>query len=146
MAANNESPRVLVIDDDEDLSTTIIDTLRDEGMAAWAVRPTPSSPGSAVVTTAALFRPHVILLDIVMPVDTARLVKKLRAARALRGASIIGCSGHAALAEGFMDDLDGFLHKPFTRAELLETLHEAVPADPRPARKSARRRPRVRAG
>src|SRR3954468_14640943 len=118
--------RALVIDDDADLSQTMIDSLREEGITAWAVRPTPSSPAETVVATAALFQPHVILIDIVMPVNTAKLVKLLRSSPELEGAVLIGCSGHAALAENLMKHLDGFLHKPFTRAELLEALTEAA--------------------
>ena len=118
--------RALVIDDDADLSQIMIDSLREEGITAWAVRPTPSSPAESVVATAALFQPHVILVDIVMPVNTAKLVKALRASPELAGSVLIGCSGHAALAENLMSNLDGFLHKPFTRAELLESLLEAA--------------------
>ncbi len=125
--------RVLVIDDDEDLSQTMIDSLREEGIAAWAVRPTPSSPSETVVATAALFQPHVILVDIVMPVNTAKLIKQLRASPDLANAVLVGCSGHAALAEGLMKHLDGFLHKPFTRGELIEALIEAASMrDPAP--------------
>ena len=117
--------RALVIDDDADLSQTMIDSLREEGITAWAVRPTPSSPAETVVATAALFQPHVILIDIVMPVNTAKLIKLLRGSPELSGAVLIGCSGHAALAENLMKHLDG-LHKPFTRGELLEALTEAA--------------------
>ena len=91
--------RALVIDDDADLSQIMIDSLREEGITAWAVRPTPSSPAESVVATAALFQPHVILVDIVMPVNTAKLVKALRASPELAGSVLIGCSGHDALAE-----------------------------------------------
>lgn len=127
--------RVLVIDDDEDLSQTMIDSLREEGISAWAVRPTPSSPSETVVATAALFQPHVILVDIVMPVNTAKLIKQLRASPDLANAVLVGCSGHATLAEGLMKHLDGFLHKPFTRGELIESLIEAASMrDPAPVR------------
>ncbi len=137
--------RVLVIDDDEDLSQTMIDSLREEGISAWAVRPTPSSPSETVVATAALFQPHVILVDIVMPVNTAKLIKQLRASPDLAGAVLVGCSGHATLAEGLMKHLDGFLHKPFTRGELIESLLEAAsmrdPAPKAPAKSQSPRRP-----
>lgn len=137
--------RVLVIDDDEDLSQTMIDSLREEGISAWAVRPTPSSPSETVVATAALFQPHVILVDIVMPVNTAKLIKQLRASPDLANAVLVGCSGHATLAEGLMKHLDGFLHKPFTRGELIESLIEAAsmrdPAPKTPGKSQPRRRP-----
>lgn len=133
------SIRVLVIDDDEDLSQTMIDSLREEGISAWAVRPTPSSPSETVVATAALFQPHVILVDIVMPVNTAKLIKQLRASPDLANAVLVGCSGHATLAEGLMKHLDGFLHKPFTRGELIESLIEAASMrNPVPARAAAK--------
>jgi CheY-like chemotaxis protein len=122
--------RVLVIDDDENLSQTMIDSLREDGITAWAVRPIPSAPPEAVVATAVLFEPHVILIDIVMPVNTARLVMELKSCPELASTVLVGCSGHAALAEGITKYLDGFLHKPFDRRELFDALQEAAALRP----------------
>lgn len=126
MKKSGTSLRVLVIDDDEDLSAIIVDALREQGITAWSIRPVPSSPVESVVTTAVWFRPHVVLIDVVMPVNTARLVEALRAEPALEGSTLLGCSGHAALAGSFAGMLDGFIHKPFSLRELGEMLADAV--------------------
>lgn len=150
MKKSGTSLRVLVIDDDEDLSAIIVDALREQGITAWSIRPVPSSPVESVVTTAVWFRPHVVLIDVVMPVNTGRLVEALRADPALEGATLLGCSGHAALAGPFAGMLDGFIHKPFSLRELGEMLADAVgiTASTRattPARGAAKSKPRAAA-
>jgi DNA-binding NarL/FixJ family response regulator len=118
--------RVLVIDDDSSLSEAILDALSSRGIFASSLRPTASSPPATIAGAAASLTPDVVLLDIVMPVDTAKLVEELRAHPKLERAVILGCSGHAALADEISHRLDGFLHKPFDTAELIEAVHEAM--------------------
>lgn len=140
--------RVLVIDDDSSLSEAILDALSGRGIFASSLRPTASSPPASIAGAAASLAPDVVLLDIVMPVDTARLVTALRAHPKLQRTVILGCSGHAALADEISDHLDGFLHKPFDTAELIQAVEEALslrratPARPAKAAKatSLRRR------
>lgn len=121
----SEPLRVLVIDDDTRLSEAILDALGTRGVFAWAVRPTASTAASEVAETAVAFRPDVVLLDIVMPVDTARLAAALRERPELEKTVFLGCSGHSALAEDISRHLDGFLHKPFDTVELLTAISEA---------------------
>lgn len=118
--------RVLVIDDDSALSEAILDALSGRGIFASSLRPTASSPAATIAGAAASLRPDVVLLDIVMPVDTARLVTALRAHPKLARTVILGCSGHAALADEISEHLDGFLHKPFDTAELVQAVQEAM--------------------
>ena len=118
--------RVLVIDDDSRLSEAILDALSTRGIFASSLRPTASSPPKAIAGAAASLLPDVVLLDIVMPVDTARLVTELRAHPKLDRAVILGCSGHSALAEEISDQLDGCLHKPFDTAELVQAVHDGM--------------------
>jgi CheY-like chemotaxis protein len=135
--------RVLVIDDDSELATVVVDSLRNAGLDAWAIRPTPSGAIDAIVTAAAAFKPDAILIDIVMPTDTASLVRGLKREPLLRRAKLFGCSGHAVLANSFAGLLDGFLHKPFTMTELAELLREEF--QQAPVKKTAKReRPRAR--
>lgn len=118
--------RVLIIDDDEDLSSVMVDALREEGITAWSIRPVPSSPIESVVATAVWFKPHAILVDVVMPVDTGKLVKALRETSSLKDVMMLGCSGHAVLASSFAKLLDGFIHKPFSMRELADMLNESL--------------------
>ena len=134
--------RVLIIDDDEDLSSVMVDALREEGITAWSIRPVPSSPVESVVATAVWFKPHAILIDVVMPVDTSKLVHALRETPSLKDVMMLGCSGHAVLASSFSKLLDGFIHKPFSMRELGDMLNEsladrALTKKPAPKRKTA---------
>ena len=126
METKHDPTRVLVIDDDSNLSEAILDALSGRGFFASALRPTASSPPESVAGAAAAFMPDVVLLDIVMPVNTAKLVVALRAHPKLCRTVILGCSGHSALADEISDHLDGFLHKPFDTAELVEAVEEAA--------------------
>lgn len=133
--------RVLVIDDDSRLSEAILDALSDRGIIASSLRPTASSPPAMIAGAAASLAPDVVLLDIVMPVDTARLVVELRAHPKLGRTVILGCSGHAALADDISDRLDGFLHKPFDTAELIQAVHDGMSlrrASHKPSRRRAK--------
>lgn len=126
METKHDPTRVLVIDDDSNLSEAILDALSGRGFFASALRPTASSPPESVAGAAAAFMPDVVLLDIVMPVNTAKLVVALRAHPKLARTVILGCSGHSALADEISEHLDGFLHKPFDTAELVEAVDEAA--------------------
>ena len=128
--------RVVIIDDDEDLSAVMVDSLRNNGIQALSLRPVPSCPIEQVVTTACWFKPHAILCDVVMPVNTAKLVAALRESQELEGTKIIGCSAHSLLATPFSRHLDGFLHKPFGMQELADALAELVTPLSRRARRS----------
>lgn len=130
--------RVLVIDDDSNLSEAILDALSGRGFFASALRPTASMPPDSVAGAAAAFEPDVVLLDIVMPVNTQKLVVAMRAHPKLAGAVILGCSGHSALADEIADYLDGFLHKPFDTAELVQAVEEAATMRKRPADQTAK--------
>ena len=133
METKYEPLRVLVIDDDSTLSEAILDTLSARGIFASALRPTASATAASVAGAAAAFMPDVVLLDIVMPVDTVRLVAALRAHPKLASTVILGCSGHSVLADGVADQLDGFLHKPFDATELVEAVEEAAVLRKRPS-------------
>lgn len=133
METKHDPVRVLVIDDDSTLSEAILDALADRGIFASALRPTASSQPSSVAGAAAAFMPDVVLLDIVMPVDTGRLVAALRAHPKLASTVILGCSGHSVLADDLADQLDGFLHKPFDARELVDAVEEAASLRKRPS-------------
>lgn len=130
MLMEKKPMRVLVIDDDSGLSTAILDALSIRGVFASSLRPTASTPPSKLAGAAASLKPDVILLDIVMPVNTAKLVAALRAHPKLERTVILGCSGHAALADKISQYLDGFLHKPFDTAELLQAVEEGMSLKP----------------
>jgi DNA-binding NarL/FixJ family response regulator len=136
--------RVLVIDDDTGLSEAILNALSDRGLFACALRPAATSSPTAVAAAAASFRPDVVLLDIVMPVNVSKLAKELRAHPDLKGSAILGCSGHSALADGIVEKLDGFLHKPFDTSELINAVTEAACLPPRKDKPKTRARARAR--
>lgn len=125
MGTRREPVRALVIDDDTGLAEAILDALGAVGIFAWALRPTASSSPASVARTAVAFRPDVVLLDVVMPVDAERLLVALQARPELARTAYLGCSGHSARAGRLARRLDGFLHKPFDASELVDAVRGA---------------------
>lgn len=107
-------PRVLVVDDDDELCTTICEVLRDDGFATASV-----PHGAAALEMAKAHEPALILLDLRMPImDGWSFVEQYRRA-SVTPAAIILMSGNADL-EGIAQHLgaDGHLRKPFDIEEL----------------------------
>ena len=107
-------PRVLVVDDDDQLCTTICEVLRDDGFATASV-----PHGAAALEMAEAHEPALILLDLRMPImDGWSFVEQYRRA-SVAPAAIILMSGNADL-EGIAQHLgaDGHLRKPFDIEEL----------------------------
>jgi CheY-like chemotaxis protein len=121
-AAHSSALRILVVDDNRDHADTLVMMLRLFGYEAR-----PLYDPSAVMQVASEFRPHVFLLDLVMPhMNGLSLAEKLRASAEGKDSMLIGMTGfhgvfqdsHAAAA-GF----DHFLLKPVNRF-LLENVLE----------------------
>lgn len=116
------SARVLVVDDNVDAALTLCDLLE-----LWGYEHSVAHDGSAALETAQRFRPHIILLDIGLPVmDGYEVARRLRADPDLQGLKLFALTGYGqeqdrrrAIAAGF----DHHLTKPVD-PEVLETLLE----------------------
>ncbi|HEY8648716.1 MAG TPA: response regulator [Candidatus Limnocylindria bacterium] len=117
-----QRPRVLVIDDDEELCGTICEALRDDGFAAASV-----PHGAAALEMVKLNEPALLLLDLRMPImDGWSFVQQYRRA-AVAPAAIILMSANPDLP-GIADQLgaDGHLRKPFDLDDLRATVADRL--------------------
>lgn len=118
-----ELPRVLAIEDDEDIRYVITETLADEGYEVRAV-----GDGHAALAILAGWRPDVILLDLLLPDLDAR------AFRAAQGAGGLGADVPLVVVSASRDAADlaaelgavAALAKPFDVEDLLATVARAA--------------------
>lgn len=106
--------RVLVIDDDGQLCSTICEALRDDGFAAASV-----SHGAAALEMIKVNEPALLLLDLRMPImDGWSFVQQYRRASAAPAAIIVMSANPDLPAIAQQLGADGHLRKPFDLAEL----------------------------
>jgi excisionase family DNA binding protein len=123
--AHGGPPRVLVVDDDEDLLATV-KTMLEQGRG-YQVETARS--GFAAGLAVARFRPDAILLDIRMPgMDGFEVVRELRVQRPGRTVPVIACTGYAdpAMEEQIRVEFDGLLEKPIDLDALLDAVALAL--------------------
>ena len=124
-------PRVLVVEDDEEIAQTLKRSLRMDG---YEVR--VAGDGEAALEAAAAYHPDLVILDLGLP-----RLDGIEVARRLRGADdvpILILTAREALdsrVEGLDAGADDYLVKPFERQELLARLRALLRR--RPPRGSA---------
>jgi len=128
---------VLVVDDDRDIRTLVLELLRVGGHRGEGI---PSGV-EALVRLAHHPRPDVVLLDVQMPeLDGWDTLRAIRNDLRLVNLPVILCTVKASVddvALGWEIGCDAYLRKPFGIVELLEQVEEVVgrpPADRRPHR------------
>jgi CheY-like chemotaxis protein len=112
--------RILVVDDDDDLRSGVVEILRDEG---WEVR--EARHGAEALDAMATFAPAVMLLDYRMPVmDGGEVLRRLDGVTPPPSVVLMTASAHVhALAA--QHGLRFYVPKPFGIDELLETVDRA---------------------
>ena len=115
------SHRILLVDDEIDILEFVRYNLQKEGYEVFTAQ-----NGAEALKAAAKYRPHLILLDMMMPVmDGAQTCRAIRQDPQLRDTMVVFLS---ALGEedqqltGFGVGADDYLTKPFATAELLARL------------------------
>ena len=114
--------RVLVVDDDPEIISVIEDALSREG--GFDIRSARTGYDAGMLTAA--FRPHLILLDYMLPDINGNLVcRRIRENEAFAETRILVVSG--VVRQDEVDDLldagaDDFLRKPFDLRDLLERI------------------------
>lgn len=138
-AFHNESPRVLIIDDDIDLLMLLERRLSREG---YAVETAVSLPEGEEIMT--FFEPHLVLLDInVNGEDGRKLCWKLKKGDAPYKVKVIMMSGYDCnTARAVLFGADEMLAKPLHTDYLLHRLEHHLIAH---ARSNAPAQPRGRA-
>ena len=118
--------RVLIVDDDAEIVRVLRDALQREN--AFEVRTAANGYDAGMLTES--FRPHVILLDYMLPDINGNLVcQRIRANPDLESTRIVVISGVVRQSE--VDDLldagaDDFIRKPFDIRDLIERITRMV--------------------
>jgi CheY-like chemotaxis protein len=114
-------PSVLVVDDDDDIRETIIESLGDEGLAAAG-----AADGAAALSMlkSAEHKPGLILLDLMMPgMSGAEFRERQLADPELARIPVVVLTADAnAQSKSIELRADGCLEKPLTLASLIETV------------------------
>jgi DNA-binding response OmpR family regulator len=125
------APRVLVVEDDEEIATALQRSLRLEG---YEVR--IAGDGIAALEQADAFVPDVVVLDLGLPrLDGVDVARRLRAQADVAILMLTARDTVEARVEGLDAGADDYLVKPFERQELLARLRALLRR--RPPRGSA---------
>jgi two-component system CheB/CheR fusion protein len=123
--------RMLVVDDNRDAATTLLELAE-----LWGYEARGASDGPSALQSAATFVPEVVLLDIGMPgMDGYEVARELRARPEMGGALLVAITGYGREEDKQKAREAGFDHhltKPIDAAELHRLLSAAVagPTEP----------------
>jgi DNA-binding response OmpR family regulator len=125
------SPRVLIVEDDEEIAQALQRSLRMEG---YDVRSAPD--GHAALEQSRAFAPDLVILDLGLPkIDGIEVAKRLRDSDDVPILILTARDAVEARVEGLDSGADDYLVKPFERQELLARLRALLRR--RPPRGSA---------
>jgi two-component system, OmpR family, response regulator MprA len=131
MSSPPREPRVLVVEDDEEIAQVLQRSLRMEG---YEVR--LAADGHAALDAAVAFVPDLVVLDLGLPgLDGIEVARKLRAGDDVPILILTARDGLDSRVEGLDAGADDYLVKPFERQELLARLRALLRR--RPPRGSA---------
>jgi DNA-binding response OmpR family regulator len=131
MSVTGRDPRVLVVEDDEEIAQVLQRSLRLEG---YEVR--VAADGEAALDQSAAFNPDLVILDLGLPkLDGMVVARRLRAADDVPILMLTARDALEARVEGLDAGADDYLVKPFERQELLARLRALLRR--RPPRGSA---------
>jgi len=131
MSAADRAPRVLVVEDDDEIAMVLQRSLRLEG---YEVR--VASDGQVALETATDFVPDLVVLDLGLPkVDGMEVARRLREADDVPILILTARDAVESRVEGLDTGADDYLVKPFERQELLARLRALLRR--RPPRGSA---------
>jgi DNA-binding response OmpR family regulator len=131
MSVSGRSPRVLVVEDDDEIAGVLQRSLRMEG---YDVR--ISADGEAALTDARAFVPDLVVLDLGLPkLDGMEVARRLRAEDDTPILMLTARDDVEARVAGLDTGADDYLIKPFERQELLARLRALLRR--RPPRGSA---------
>lgn len=111
-----EKTRLLIVDDERDLLAELAALLRRSGY--WVET---ASSGRQAVQAVEQFRPHLIVLDVLMPgMDGREVVRRLRQASDWTPVILLTQVGNSAeRALSLQEGADDYLNKPFDPMELI---------------------------
>jgi CheY-like chemotaxis protein len=123
MSVNRDTARLLIIEDDEDLRLTVLETITDEG---WEARGAATGPEALELLET--WVPDVILLDLILPVMAARTFRaELETRSHVRSIPVVVMSGVADVRVGAsVLGAAGAIAKPFDINTLIRLLTHVV--------------------
>jgi two-component system, OmpR family, response regulator MprA len=131
MNVMGRDPRVLVVEDDEEIAQVLQRSLRLEG---YEVR--IAGDGEAALDQSVAFNPDLVILDLGLPkLDGIEVARRLRSADDVPILMLTARDALEARVEGLDSGADDYLVKPFERQELLARLRALLRR--RPPRGSA---------
>jgi DNA-binding response OmpR family regulator len=115
MSVTGRDPRVLVVEDDEEIAQVLQRSLRLEG---YEVR--VAGDGETALDQSAAFNPDLVILDLGLPkLDGMEVARRLRSADDVPILMLTARDALEARVEGLDVGADDYLVKPFERQELL---------------------------
>jgi two-component system, OmpR family, response regulator MprA len=118
MNATGRDPRVLVVEDDEEIALVLQRSLRLEG---YEVR--IAGDGETALDQSAAFNPDLVILDLGLPkLDGIEVARRLRSADDVPILMLTARDALESRVEGLDSGADDYLVKPFERQELLARL------------------------
>jgi two-component system response regulator MprA len=131
MPNSDRDPRVLVVEDDEEIAQVLQRSLRLDG---YEVR--LAGDGETALDAASAYHPDLVILDLGLPrLDGIEVARRLRAADDVPILMLTARDAVEARVEGLDSGADDYLVKPFERQELLARLRALLRR--RPPRGSA---------
>jgi DNA-binding response OmpR family regulator len=131
MNLGGRDPRVLVVEDDEEIAQVLQRSLRLEG---YDVR--IAGDGEAALDQSVAFHPDLVILDLGLPkLDGIEVARRLRSSDDVPILMLTARDALEARVEGLDSGADDYLVKPFERQELLARLRALLRR--RPPRGSA---------
>src|ERR1039458_8785432 len=132
----SRAPRVLVVEDDEDIAQALQRSLRMEGYEVRA-----AADGPAALEHGRTFAPDLVILDLGLPkIDGVDVARALRADDDVPILILTARDALESRVEGLDAGADDYLVKPFERQELLARMRALLRRRP-PRGSAARRRP-----
>jgi DNA-binding response OmpR family regulator len=118
MNGTGRDPRVLVVEDDEEIALVLQRSLRLEG---YEVR--VAGDGETALDQSAAFNPDLVILDLGLPkLDGIEVARRLRSADDVPILMLTARDALESRVEGLDSGADDYLVKPFERQELLARL------------------------
>jgi DNA-binding response OmpR family regulator len=119
------STRILVAEDEDSIVASLEFLMRRCGFDTCVAR-----DGEAALAALREFRPHLVILDIMLPLRSGfEICREIRADSVLRGTRVLMLTARGGLGEearGLAAGADEYMTKPFSTHELVARVHELL--------------------
>lgn len=117
--------RILIVDDEPNIALSLEFLLQSQGYEVVIAH-----DGAQAVREAAAFRPHLVVLDVMLPViDGFEVCRQLRADPAQAGVRILLLTARGRAAEvqrGIDEGADAYMTKPFATRDVVAQVNQLL--------------------